>query len=201
MNWDKRRFIVHSPKTEHHEGGDYRVVPLFPEVEAAMSELWNSLPAGADDSIFPEITAKKSLGSFIAKTAKRAGVTLWDKPFVNMRSSRATELIAIFPAHVVNKIMGHTEVVAMAYYRQVLDSDFEKLSALVTDKNSGKDSANEPAIFGLNRVETENFCFDVTSTDSTLCNKMQSGAICPQIARAFKVSLVFPFYLLFLDFQ
>jgi len=35
------------------------------------------------------------------------------------------------------------------YYRQVLDSDFEKLSAaFVTDKDLGKDSANEHAIFG-----------------------------------------------------
>ena len=127
------------------------------------------------------MTAKKSLGSFIAKTAKRAGVTLWDKPFVNMRSSRATELIAIFPAHVVNKIMGHTEAVAMAHYRQVLDSDFEKMSALITDKNLGKDSANEPAIFGLNRVETENPDFCARSMSATDYNKMQSSAKLPKL--------------------
>ena len=118
---------------------------------------------------------------------------LWEKPFQNMRSSRATELIAIYPAHVVNAIMGHTEAVAMAHYRQVLDSDFEKLSAMKTakcadsdavDKNGTRntgtcpskkcaDSDDEPAILGLNRLETENSEIDVTSTVSSGCNEMQ----------------------------
>jgi hypothetical protein len=40
------------------------------------------------------------------------------KPFQNMRSTRATELIEIYPAHIVNAWMGHTEAVAMAHYRQ-----------------------------------------------------------------------------------
>jgi len=179
VNWDKRRFIVHSPKTERHKGGAYRTVPLFPEVEKAMSELWDTLPAGTEDRIFPDITWKKSLGSFIAKTAKRAGIVLWEKPFQNMRSSRATELVAIYPAHVVNAIMGHTEAVAMAHYRQVLDSDFEKMSALVTDKNEGQDSVKEPAILGLNRLETENSEFAVTSTVATPCNENQGVAKVP----------------------
>jgi len=181
VNWDKRRFIVHSPKTERHKGGEYRVVPLFPEVEAAMSELWDTLPDGTEDRIFPDITWKKSLGSFIAKTAARAGIVLWEKPFQNMRSSRATELIAIYPAHVVNKIMGHTEAVAMAHYRQVLDSDFEKMSALVTDKNEGQDSVKEPAILGLNRVEAKNSEFGVTSKPAKDYNKMQSFARMPKL--------------------
>ena len=176
VNWEKKRFIVHSPKTERHKGGEFRVVPLFPEVASAMSELWETLPEGADDRIFPEITEKKSLGSFIAKTSARAGVVLWDKPFQNMRASRATELIAIYPAHVVNKIMGHTEAVAMAHYRQILDSDFDKLSSLITDENLRKDSDNEHAILGLQGLETGNLCFDTTSTESTPCNDIQEDA-------------------------
>ena len=35
-----------------------------------------------------------------------------------MRSTRATELIETYPAHIVNAWMGHTEAVAMACYRQ-----------------------------------------------------------------------------------
>ena len=170
VNWEKKRFIVHSPKTERHKGGAYRVVPLFPEVETALSELWETLPDGADDRIFPEITEKKSLGSFIAKTSARAGIVLWNKPFQNMRSSRATELIAIFPAHVVNKIMGHTEAVAMAPNRPILDSDFEKRSALITDENLRKDSDNEHAILDLQELESGKSSFDTTSTD---CNDIQ----------------------------
>ena len=100
-----------------------------------------------------------------------------------MRASRATELVAMFPAHVVNKIMGHTEAVALAHYRQVLDSDFEKLSALVTDKDLGKDSANEHAVFGLNGVETEKFDSAVTSTDATSYNEIQGSAKLPKLPK------------------
>jgi hypothetical protein len=80
-------------------------------------EAFETAPEGID-RVYPEITAKKSLGSFIAKTAVRAGMILWEKPFQNMRSTRATELIEVYPAHIVNAWMGDTEAVAMAHYRQ-----------------------------------------------------------------------------------
>lgn len=32
VDWEKNRILVHSPKTEHNEGGDCRFVPLFPEL-------------------------------------------------------------------------------------------------------------------------------------------------------------------------
>ena len=32
INWSENRFLVHSPKTEHHEGKQERLVPLFPEL-------------------------------------------------------------------------------------------------------------------------------------------------------------------------
>ena len=37
LRWDgidrqRSRFTVHSPKTEHHVGGESRIVPIFPEL-------------------------------------------------------------------------------------------------------------------------------------------------------------------------
>ena len=101
VNWARSRFIVHSPKTEK-QGKAQRVVPIFEELYPFFREAFESAPEGVD-RIFPEITAKKSLGSFITKIATRAGIVLWVKPFQNMRSTRATELINEgYPAHVVN---------------------------------------------------------------------------------------------------
>ena len=77
--------------------------------------------------------------------------------------------------------MGHTEAVAMAHYRQVLDSDFDKLSGLVTDKKKGQDSVNEHAVLGLQGLETENSDIDVTSTVSIDYNEMQPGAKRPKL--------------------
>ncbi len=54
----------------------------------------------------------------------RAGVTAWPKLFQNLRASRATELLATFPAHVVNAWLGHTEDGAEAHYRIVTDQHY-----------------------------------------------------------------------------
>ena len=32
IDWERDRFTVRSPKTEHHPGGESRIVPLFPEL-------------------------------------------------------------------------------------------------------------------------------------------------------------------------
>ena len=100
-------------------------MPIFQELYPFFREAFEAAPEGID-RIYPEITSKKSLGAFIAKTATRAGIVLWVKPFQNMRSTRATELIEVFPAHIVNAWMGHTEAVAMAHYRQSTGKAAEK---------------------------------------------------------------------------
>jgi hypothetical protein len=48
----------------------------------------------------------------------RAGVTLWEKPFVNMRASCATELAQSYPSYVVTAWMGHSRAIAEAHYWQ-----------------------------------------------------------------------------------
>ena len=112
IDWQGKWFWVHSSKTEHHEGKDKRQFPLFPELERRFQELYDTLPEGCDDLIFPTesaippvISPKKSLASLIQKVANRAGVVLWQKPFQNCRSSRDTELRKMFPAHLVNRVM------------------------------------------------------------------------------------------------
>jgi integrase len=83
IDWEKKRFKIYSPKTKSE-----RNIPLFPEIEKALSELYETLPEGSPDRIFPDFTEKKSLGSFWAKTAKRAGIVLWARPADNMRATR-----------------------------------------------------------------------------------------------------------------
>ena len=52
---------------------------------------------------------------------RRAGVVAWPKMFVNLRSTRRTELQEIFPDHVVNSWLGHSGAVAAKHYLQVTD--------------------------------------------------------------------------------
>ncbi|GHT46780.1 hypothetical protein FACS189454_08440 [Planctomycetales bacterium] len=150
INWDKTRFLVHSPKTEHHAGGDKRIVPIFPELYPFFREAFEAAPEGID-AIFPELAAKtkpKSLSSFIQKRATKAAIKLWAKPFQNMRSSRATELLETFPNHVVNEWLGHTEAVAELHYRQVTEEHYERAAKCAQEKTDAFHAAAGIAGFG-----------------------------------------------------
>ena len=41
IDWERDRFTVTSPKTEHHEGGESREVPLFPELRPYLQDAWD----------------------------------------------------------------------------------------------------------------------------------------------------------------
>jgi hypothetical protein len=56
---------------------------------------------------------------------ERAGLKPWPRLFNAMRASRATELIAEYPAAVCTSWLGHTQAVAESHYHMVRDSDFE----------------------------------------------------------------------------
>jgi len=94
VNLETGRFTVHSPKTER-KGKAKRIVPIFDmpnfPLRKYFDEAFETAPEG-EDRIFPEITEKKSMGSWIEKLANRAGVALWTKPFQNMRATVANEL-------------------------------------------------------------------------------------------------------------
>ena len=116
------------------------------------------------------------LGSFIAKTATRAGIVLWVKPFQNMRSTRATELIEIYPAHIVNAWLGHTEAVAMAHYRQTtgkaVEKYFEQAAGMgeIPGTNAGAKTVQESDGIGCFGVEVENSDIAATSCIPITCN-------------------------------
>lgn len=127
IDWERGRVLVRSPKTAHHEGGEFRTIPLFPELRKALSDLDLATPEGGEFVIKPRPggTASNFRTTFLKIIAK-AGVEPWQKPFQNLRSSRETELMETHPIHVVTAWMGNTPKVAMENYLQVRDSDFDK---------------------------------------------------------------------------
>ena len=124
--WDRGLFIVRASKTAHHEDGGVRLVPLFPEVRAALDELWQLAPEGADHVLTRFTGTAQNLRTQLARYCERAGVKPWIKPFQNMRVSRATELADQYPSHVCAAWLGHTERIADAFYRQVTDEHVQR---------------------------------------------------------------------------
>jgi integrase len=46
IDWDRGRITVESPKTEHIEGKEQRIIPLFPELRPFLLAAFEDAPAG-----------------------------------------------------------------------------------------------------------------------------------------------------------
>ncbi len=114
VDWERGRFLVHSPKTEHHDGKGERWVPIFPELRPYLEAVFDEAEPGTVHVITCKRDTTMNMRTRLAKIIRRAGLTPWPKLFHNLRASRQTELSDMFPAHVVCSWLGNTEAVAMA---------------------------------------------------------------------------------------
>jgi len=119
MDWERNRFIVRSTKT------GARWVPMFPELRPHLDEaFFDRAKDGAVHVINRTRSAESNWRTTFAKIVTRAGLTMWEKPFQNLRASRETELAQTHPLHVVTAWIGNSVSVAAKHYLQVTDADF-----------------------------------------------------------------------------
>jgi integrase len=124
IDWDKKRFIIHSPKTEHHEGKETRICPIFPELEPYLLEVYEQSKPGQSKVITIYSEDNSNLRTQAERILKRAGVKAWPKLFTNLRSSRETELVETFPLHVVTEWLGNSPEIARKHYLQVTEEHY-----------------------------------------------------------------------------
>ncbi|HPF40814.1 MAG TPA: site-specific integrase [Phycisphaerae bacterium] len=126
VDWDRQRLRVPSSKTEHHEHGAERIIPLFPALESVLREAFDAAPEGATHIVTRYRSSRQNLRTTFRRIITAAGLTAWPKSFVNMRASRATELVGEHPQHVATAWMGHSAAVASEHYLRVLPEHFDK---------------------------------------------------------------------------
>ena len=167
--WDKNRIRVVSPKTEHHEGKDERCFPLFSELQPFLEEAFEAAPEGAIHVITNAAYRAEdtNLRTPLYRAIRHAGLKPWPKLFVNLRSSRETELVEQFPLHVVTAWLGNTAKVAAKHYLQVTDDHFER------GAKSGAASVQNPVQQGVAplRMDSQESTQPVTG-----CGPMRDGA-------------------------
>jgi len=144
IHWDADRLTVHASKTEHHEGGGIRQVPLFPELRVHLREMWEQAKPGTVFVINRYRRADQNLRTKLLRIIRQAGLVPWPKLFVNLRSTRATELVdAGYSAHKVCQWMGHGVAVALAHYWQDATADDFRQAA-----NGNREAAQKAAQYG-----------------------------------------------------
>ena len=126
VDWERGRLLIRSPKTEHHEGKDSRLVPIFPELRQHLEAAWDQAAEGAEYVITRYRDCNANLRTQLLRIIAKAGLTSWPKLFQNLRATRETELAETYPLHVVVAWLGNSQLVAAKHYLQVTDEHFAK---------------------------------------------------------------------------
>ena len=114
------RLRIESPKT------GVRFCPIFPEIELALADAEYVAEDGAVYCVARYRGGLANLRTQFTRIVERAGIKAWPKMFVNLRSTRRTELQEMFADHVVNAWLGHSGTVAAKHYLQVTDEHWAR---------------------------------------------------------------------------
>jgi integrase len=125
IDWELNRFTIYSPKTEHHAGRRFRVVPIFPALRPYLERAYREREPGVEH-VVPRAVGLPNLGTEANRIIKQAGVEPWEKTFVNLRGSCSDELEREYPAHVVDDWIGNSSRIRRRHYLKVTDADFER---------------------------------------------------------------------------
>lgn len=174
VDWARGKFLVRSPKTAHHEGGESRWVPIFDELYPLLRDAFEA--PGSAEFVLTKYRNQANLRTRFEKIIKRAGLTPWPKLFQNLRSTRQTELAASYPLHLVCSWLGNKAAIAAEHYLQVTDADFAQVARRAV---SGiVESLGGGAIVGTSRTTDD----DPISSSTQVDHRKEPHRAAPVIA-------------------
>ena len=125
VDWANKRLLIHSPKTERHEGRESRWIPIFPELMPLLEARFIEAAEGEQHILPKYCRADNSKATTnLASAIKRAGVDAWPRLWHSLRATRQSELAKKYPAHVVSAWLGNSMKVAEKHYLMVSDDQF-----------------------------------------------------------------------------
>ncbi len=116
VDWERGALTVPSSKTEHMDGGESRILPLFPELRQHLLSVFEAAGEGEEFIITRYRNTAVNLRTQFLRILKRAGVRPWPRLFQNLRASRETELMREYPIETVCAWIGNTPEVAVVHY-------------------------------------------------------------------------------------
>lgn len=147
VDWEHNRFRIRSSKTEHHEGGDCRVIPMFPELRPYLQQAFDEAEPGAEYVITRYRDANANLRTQLERIVNRAGLKPWPKLFHSLRTTRQTEPAEKYPIHVVCEWINNSRAIAQEHYLQVTDAHFAEAAKETSNpvRPNARDADEEPA--------------------------------------------------------
>lgn len=173
---------VWSPKTEHHQGGASRNVPIFAELRPFLDEAWEMADRGAEFLVTRYRKTNANLRTQFERIIGKAGLEPWPKLFHNLRATRQTELEEAFPTHVVCAWLGNSPRVARRNYLQVTEDHFAKAAQNVAqqERETGRNGQQS----GLHGCDDEATGNEKTPANAGVCEPLLDSAAESQQAQS-----------------
>ena len=125
VRWAENRFLVHSPKTEGHEGHRERLVPLFPELRAELERHFGLVETKGNEFVVERYqNTTWNMHDTFQTIARRAGLGTIIRPFDNMRMSRSNEVERRWGAKLESIWIGHSEATMRKHYANAREEDY-----------------------------------------------------------------------------
>jgi len=159
IDWAKNRFLVHSPKTEHHERHRERNVPLFPELRAELQRHFSLVESKENEFVITQYQKTCwNLYMPFQTIARRAGLDKIVRPFDNMRMSRSNEILARWGQAKESLWIGHSAEVMRDHYLCLSETDFAEAAEtdLEPPNSHAPDHAKPTDSDGLGQPRTDN---------------------------------------------
>ena len=146
IDWERSRFTIRSTKTEHHEGKDRRVVPIFPDLLPHLADAFDRAEPAQEFVVTRSRDSGLNLRTRLQRIIERAGLAPWPKLFHNLRASRQTELAECYPIHVVCAWLGNSTAIANEHYLQVTEAHYEQAAQIPAQSAADKGCQRETAL-------------------------------------------------------
>ena len=140
VNWEQGKILIHSPKTERHEGRESRIIPIFPEILPHIQTVFDEAETGSEYVITRYRSMNCNLRTQLQRILKRAALVPWPRLFQNLRATRETELASEYPLHIATAWIGNTARIAERHYLQIPDLFYEQ--AILSDKVTSEAAQN-----------------------------------------------------------
>ena len=185
VDFEHSRFVVHASKTEHHDDGGIRTVPMFPELKPLFQDAFDEAKDGDVYCITRYRSGSVNLRTRLEKIIRRAGLEPWPKLFQNLRSTRETELFKMTGGNVkaVCTWIGNSPKVALEHYAQITEADMQEAATMsLLDEAAQKAAQYEAAPSGTVRNvtienEPENAVFPLVTAG---CDSVQHQNLPPR---------------------
>ena len=157
INFPKKVMLVHSPKTEHFEGHESRLVPITPPLQKVLSEKQLNARVGSEFVIERQHLRQPTTNhrTQIRRILKLAGFEPWPRLLQNLRASCATDLVEVYPTKDVSKWLGHSEVISMKHYQTARHQHMEHAATHDPFHTSQKGDVKGDALFAKSDVKCD----------------------------------------------